>query len=314
MLQRLPANRVAILLSTFNGERFLQEQLDSLLAQDFEEWTLYWRDDGSTDGTIAILDEFARTAGQGRCVRVQLTEDRLRPTASFLALLAAVQDRLAEGDMVAFADQDDVWLPQKILRAVDALRPVANETPALYCARQMLVDDNLREMGISAPLNRPAGFPAALTQNVTTGCTIVLNQRAARLVGSSKPSSSTLHDWWCYLVVSAAGGQIIHDDTPTVLYRQHTTNMVGAPHSMTRRAVAALRRGPGVFMNVLREHIEALRAQPYLLSPEARRQVEKLDGALKAGPLRRLAVLPMPGLRRQTFAEMCGFWVWFLLG
>ena len=121
MLQRLPANRVAILLSTFNGARFLPAQLESLLGQTFEEWTLYWRDDGSTDNSVAVVEAFARAAGQGRCVQVQCTTTRLRPAASYLALLAAVQHLLAEEDMVAFADQDDVWLPEKLARGVAAL-------------------------------------------------------------------------------------------------------------------------------------------------------------------------------------------------
>ena len=314
MLQRLPENRVAILLSTFNGERFLPAQLESLLEQTFEEWTLYWRDDGSSDSTVEIIEEFSKTAGQGRCVQLQGTQDRLRPTASFLSLLRAVKERLADGDMVAFADQDDVWLPEKLARGVDALRGVANEIPAIYCARQVLVDESLRRLGISGPLRRPAGFPAALTQNVTTGCTVLLNQRAVALVARSAPPTASLHDWWCYVVVTAAGGALLHDDEPTVLYRQHTRNMVGAPRSMPRRAVAAARRGPGVFMNVLRQHVAALLAQPDLMNAEARRQVEILDRALKGGPLQRLAVLRMPGLRRQTMPEMAGFWVWFLLG
>jgi hypothetical protein len=197
---------------------------------------------------------------------------------------------------------------------VDALRGLANEVPGIYCARQVLVDESLRRLGVSGPLRRPAGFPAALTQNVTTGCTVLLNQRAVALVARSKPPSVSLHDWWCYLVVTAAGGALLHDDEPTVLYRQHAHNTVGAPRSMPRRAVAAARRGPGVFMNVLRQHVAALLRQPHLMNAEAHRQVQMLDQALKGGPLRRLAVLHMPGLRRQTMPEMVGFWIWFLLG
>ncbi len=314
MLQRLPESRVAILLSTFNGGPYLQQQLDSLLEQSFEEWTLYWRDDGSTDNTLELLEKFSETAGQGRCIHLQCTNDRLRPTASFLALLREVNAHLADADMVAFADQDDVWLPEKLARGVDALRSLENRTPALYCARQILVDENLRKIGISEPLHRPAGFLAALTQNVTTGCTILLNKRATNLVANSTPSPSTLHDWWCYLVVTAAGGTLLHDDTPTVLYRQHTTNMVGAPHSMPRRAIAAIRRGPGVFMNVLRQHLQALQSQPHLMNEAARSQVAAIDKALHGGPIGRLAILKLPGLRRQTVAENAGFWLWFLIG
>ena len=314
MLQRLPENRVAILLSTYNGERFLPAQLESLLEQTFEEWTLYWRDDASTDNSVALVEEFARTAGQGRCVQIQCTSTRLRPTTSYLTLLAAVQNRLAESDMVAFADQDDVWLPDKLARGVAALHDLANQVPALYCARQMLVDEQLNPLGLSLRLTEPPGFPAALIQNVTTGCTLVLNRRAVALVANSTPPSASLHDWWCYLVVTAAGGRLLTDDAATVLYRQHPANLIGAVNSMPRRAVAAMRRGRAIYMEVLRQHVGALMAQPHLLTPGARKQVEIIDHALKGSLLHRVLALFMPGLRRQTFPEMAGFWVWFLAG
>ncbi|MCW3473528.1 glycosyltransferase family 2 protein [Limobrevibacterium gyesilva] len=310
----MPDARVAILLSTYNGERFLREQLDSLLTQSHPHWTLYWRDDSSSDGTVAILEEFARCAGQGRCVHVQGPPERLGPTVSFLTLLAAVKDSLGNEDVVAFADQDDVWLPEKLARGVAALRGANTDGPVIYCARQVLVDDGLRRIGLSRGLEKPAAFPAALAQNVITGCTIMMDRRAAALVAGSIPASATLHDWWCYLVVTAADGLLLHDDEPVVLYRQHNHNVVGAPRSMARRAVGAVRRGPNVFMNVLRQHVAALQAQPHLMSPKARAQVAAIDRALKGGPIRRLAALRMPGLHRQTWQENVGFWAWFLIG
>jgi glycosyltransferase involved in cell wall biosynthesis len=311
--------RVAILLSTYNGARFLGEQLDSLLAQSHQGWTLYWRDDGSTDTSIAVLERFAARAGQGRCVHVPDPQERLRPTASFMALLRAVQPRLGPDDAVAFADQDDVWLPEKLARGLAALRDHAGlgqgqSPPALYCARQMLVDASLRRIGLSAGLRRPTDFPAALTQNVTTGCTIMLNRAAATLAAGSQAPSATLHDWWCYLLVTAAGGRVLDDDAAVVLYRQHAANLVGAPRSMWRRGLAALKRGPGVFMNVLRQHVAALLAQPELLPEANRAQVEAIDAALRGGLLRRLAVLRRSGLHRQTWQETGFFYLWFLIG
>ena len=314
MLQRLPENRVAILLSTLNGERFLPAQLQSLLDQTFAEWTLYWRDDGSTDQSVAIVEEFARTAGQGRCVQIQLTPERLRPAASYLAMLAAVRERLGPGDLVAFADQDDVWLPQKLARGVEALRRHGTEAPALYCARQILVDEALNRLGESLRITRPPEFPAALIQNVTTGCTLVLNRPAVNLVATSTPPPATVHDWWCYLMVTAAGGVLLADDEATVLYRQHPANMIGGHVSMPRRAVAALRRGRRVYMAVLRQHVDALLAQPQLLANETRARVAEIDRALRGGFWQRLRALFTPGLHRQTMPEMAGFWLWFLLG
>jgi glycosyltransferase involved in cell wall biosynthesis len=213
MLQRNLEPRIAILLSTYNGARYLREQLDSLLAQTYPSWTLYWRDDGSSDNTVELMQEFACTAGQGRCVRVAGPAERLRPTGSFLTLLHAAHTSLGESDMVAFADQDDVWLPEKLTRGADALRQTSPEVPSLYCARQILVDAALRRIGVSRGLEQPAGFPAALTQNVTTGCTIMLNRRAAAMIAESHPPSATLHDWWCYLLVTASGGMLLDDDS-----------------------------------------------------------------------------------------------------
>ena len=314
MASRPPEPRVAILLATYNGASWLRAQLDSLLRQTRDDWVLYWRDDGSGDGTIAILQEFGERAGQGRCVQVSEPPGRLGATGNFLALLRSVVDTLAERDMVAFADQDDVWLPQKLDRGVAALRKAPTDEPILYCARQILVDARLQRLCVSDPLSRPTGFPAALTQNVATGCTVMLNRPGARLVAASRPSTGTLHDWWAYLVVTAAGGRLVQDEEPVVLYRQHKLNLVGAPASMTSRAIAALRRGPSLFMTVLREHVAALLAQPELISERARIELASLDRALRSSPWRRLAALRMPGLRRQTWPETLLFRCWFLIG
>ncbi len=314
MAPRIPEPRVAILLATYNGAPWLRAQLDSLLRQTHDNWVLYWRDDGSGDGTIAILQAFGQRAGQGRCVQVAEPQGRLGATGNFLTLLRSVGGTLAEHDMVAFADQDDIWLPQKLERGVAALRLAPRDEPILYCARQILVDAGLQRLGISAALSRPSGFPASLTQNVATGCTVMLNRAAALLVAASRPSTGTLHDWWAYLLVTAAGGRLIQDEAPVVLYRQHGQNLVGAPASMARRALGALRRGPVVFMTVLREHIAALLAQPELISARARADLAILDHALRGSAACRVAAMRMPGLHRQTWPETLLFRCWFLIG
>lgn len=312
-MSRRTEPRVAILLSTFNGEAYLREQLGSLLTQTHDNWVLYWRDDGSRDGTVAVMRDFTATAGQGRCVQIVQPDTRQGVTASFLALLAAVAPTLGEWDSVAFADQDDVWLPCKIERGLAALHREPLSRPALYCARQRLVTATLSPLGTSRP-SRTAGFPASLTQNIATGCTVMLNGAAARMVAASRPAPATLHDWWCYLVVSAAGGAVLHDDEPVVLYRQHAGNLVGSPTSTWRRGVAAIRRGPGVFMAVLRQHVAALLAQPDLLTESARADLAAIDGALRGSWRCRLAALRHRGLARQTWPETLVFRAWFLLG
>ena len=298
--------QVAILLATYNGARFLPAQLQSIAAQTLENWVLYWRDDGSTDATVEVMRAFG--AGAGRFVQVASPPGRLGPTGSFMALLRAV----ADAEAVAFADQDDVWLPDKLATGLAALD--RSSRPTLYCSRQLLVDAELRPLGESGPLPAPPPFPAALTQNVATGCTVLLNRAAAGLIARSRPPSSSLHDWWSYLVVSAHGGRLVMDPRPTVLYRQHSGNVVGAPQSMRRRAIAALERGPDVFMNVLRAHVAALRAQPDLLSPTAASALEIVHRGLIGGVRQRLAALHLRELRRQTWQETLLFRWWFLVG
>ncbi len=308
MRNSLPDPHVAILLSTWNGAAHLPQQLASFAEQRGVEWRLYWRDDGSEDGTAALLAAFA-AAWPDRVVDCNDARGRIGITASFLALL-----RRVPAGTVAFADQDDVWLPEKLARGAAALAAGAADTPALYCARQMLVDAELNPLRRSPGLGTQPGFPRALTQNIATGCTVMLNPAAHLLVASTREPPGTLHDWWAYIVVAAAGGRVVLDDEPAVLYRQHGHNAVGVSASTWSRGVAALRRGPSGFMRVFRAHVQALREQPGLLAPASRDALDRIAVGLERGPVPRLRILADPRLRRQSVAETLLFRLWFLLG
>jgi glycosyltransferase involved in cell wall biosynthesis len=313
MASRAEDARVVILLASYDGAAFLAEQLASLEAQDHADWRLVWRDDGSRDDTVAILQDFAARQAPGRVERLAGPEAHLGSAAGFLALLRQVAPGLRDNDVVAFADQDDVWLPFKLSRAVRALG-AAGAGPAIYSARQVLVDATLKPLAVSAALVRAPRFPAALTQNLATGCTVAMNAAAARLVAGSQAPGGCQHDWWAYLLVSAVGGVFLFDDEPVLLYRQHGGNAVGAQSSFLRRGWAALKRGPRAFMGLMRQNVAALDAQRHLLTPEARAQLDQIQTALRGGPLERWAVLRRCGLRRQGWAEQMVFRVWFLLG
>ena len=305
-----PPPVVAILLSTYEGERFLVPQLHSLLSQTHRDWVLYWRDDGSHDGTKQVMRAFLDRIGPDRVV---VLEDNVRvgATESYMRLLRRA---FADGSPVlAFADQDDVWLPEKLSRGVTALAAVPDEVPGLYFARQVLVDASLRRIALSFRVRRPPGFPTCLTQNLATGCTVLMNREAMALVAERPAPLGSLHDWWSYIVVSAHGGRPIADNEPTVLYRQHDSNTVGAPRGLWPRAIAALRRGPEPFMRLLRGYVDALSKHPGGMTESARVQLARIAWGLEGGMGRRLGVLRMPEFRRQTWLETLLFRIWFLL-
>jgi len=314
MATRADRARVVILLAVYEGAAFLCHQLASFAAQEHDDWYLIWRDDGSSDATVAMLQAFAEAQPPGRVERLADPAGQVGSAASFLALLRHAAPRLEGRDLVAFADQDDVWLPFKLARAVRALGDVPADRPTIYSARQILVDAKLNPLAVSAAVATPPGFPASLTQNLATGCTVTLNGTAARLVAGSTAPPGCQHDWWAYLLVTAAGGNFLADEEPVVLYRQHGRNAVGAPYTVTRRGWAAVRRGPGVFMGLMRQNVAALDAQRHLLTPQAQDQLDQIKVALRGGPLRRMRALRLPGLRRQTWAEQMLFRLWFMLG
>lgn len=308
------APRVFVLLSTYNGAAYLDAQLDSLLTQTHLNWTLFWRDDGSDDRTVAVLQQFAIKVGKDRCVRFAGEAGRLWPAASYMTLLRAVVPLLRQNDLIAFADQDDVWLPDKLARGVMALTTTDTSVGTLYCARLRVVDAELRQLRETNIHLDNYCFPASLTQNIATGCTVMLNRSAARLVAGSTFPSGTLHDWWCYLLITAAGGRVLADNEVVALYRQHDHNFVGMQATQARRAFAALRRGPAPFMATLRHHLAALVQNSSLLSVSARPVAVQLHSALQGGIRQRLRVLRLPALRRQGRLETLLFRLWFLIG
>jgi hypothetical protein len=305
--KKLADDNITILLSTFNGARFLQAQLDSFVIQSYQNWTIYWRDDGSSDDSVAIMRDFAARLGPARCIESPGSGPHLGASPSFLTLLSEVPGAA----IVAFADQDDVWLPEKLQAAITRLAPAAGR-PALYCARQYLVDQDLRGAKLSAMHDTSPGFPASLTQNIANGNTLVMTGAAARLVAAAGRPDGTVHDWWSYIVVSAAGGAIFFDETPTVYYRLHKNNLIGSARPLPARAVAAIQRGPAIFMTMMRRHADALADQASIMSPHARADLKIIRAALHGNIVARLRALLTTRLRRRTLLENLLFSYWFI--
>lgn len=224
--------RAAVLLATYNGEAFLGEFLESLVRQTCDDFTLFVRDDGSTDRTLSIVGDFSERLS----ISVVKSGSRLGPALSFFELLGAAGDGF---DSYLFADQDDYWVPAKIERAVERLGSLGS-LPSLYCSRLEYVDSTLRHLKFSRK-PRVLALENALVENVVTGCTMAINDSARRLLLSAPPTGMLMHDWWFYLVIVSLGS-VVYDDFPAIKYRQHSGNVVGAATTVLGGAQRRLQR------------------------------------------------------------------------
>lgn len=215
---------ITVLMSTYNGEKYIREQIDSILNQQDVEIELFIRDDGSTDKTKDIIEEYTHQENN----IFFFDGDNIGVGNSFLSVLIEAKTR---SDYYAFADQDDVWLPEKLKRAIDILK--GKRGPSCYCSNQILVDSNGEFERIRHVNPIDTSYMHILCNNEVTGCTMVWNKELQVILTNttSKPSQELLnkriHDVWVAMVASVVG-KIYYDHNPYIMYRQHENNVVGA--------------------------------------------------------------------------------------
>lgn len=215
---------IAVLLCTYNGDRFLEKQLNSITQQTYPNWTLHISDDGSRDSTLEIIKKFQNIFGANR---IKLYRG---PSKGFVAnFMSLVYNTEIIADFYAFSDQDDIWEKDKFERAISFFQAHPTTKPLLYCSRTRLLDSNENEIGFSTLYKRSPCFQHAMVENIASGNTMVFNQFAMSLLRKVNPAIEiVIHDWWTYIVVAACGGIVFYDENPTVRYRQHDQNLIGA--------------------------------------------------------------------------------------
>ncbi len=214
---------VAILLCTFNGARFLPEQLESYLAQSYKNWSLWVSDDGSRDETLPILRNFKARHPDREVHLVKGPRQGLG--ANFLSLLCRLS---VPASYVALSDQDDVWFPEKLARGIKMLEERGKGRPTLYAAGYQHVDHALCPIEGRQRSIRGMRFRDALRRNRLCGATMILPPQTLELVRRVGPRAVPFHDWWLNQLVTGVGGDILYDPRPAMLYRQHAQNALGA--------------------------------------------------------------------------------------
>ena len=294
-------------MAVHNGEAYLAQQLDSILAQTYETWTLVIGEDQSEDASRSIINEFRST-----CAKVELVESKAGNGAeNFLSLLRSAENV----DYLAFSDQDDVWLPGKLALGVRALQG-QEETPTLFCSRTWIVDENLKHPRLSRKLSRPPSFRNALVQNIAAGNTLVLNRKASRLVIEAAQDTGRVvaHDWWIYQLITGAGGNVIVEDQPTLYYRQHGNNYFGENRSLPSRITRLVYALGGRLKGWNDINIAALTSSRHRLTEGHADLLQQFATARKAPFFRRFAALKSLGLYRQRRLESVVVFVLGLFG
>ena len=211
-------------MSSFNGEKFLREQIDSILNQKGVDLDLFVSDDCSTDGTVEILKQYAESH---KNFSFQVNEKNKNFTYNFIDALFKFKDN-DDYDYYAFADQDDFWLDDKICAAIQKIKNIGNCT--LYSSNLKIVDGDLKYKGDNMkPFSYNFRHFDIICTNIVTGCTIVMDKAFKNLVTSVYPENIYLHDYYLALVAEyCKDAHFYFDIDPShILYRQHGTNMIG---------------------------------------------------------------------------------------
>jgi len=214
-------NKVLVLMSSYNGEKYIQEQLDSLYSQKGVEVNVLVRDDGSTDNTQNILEENSRNYNikwyKGEHIGIQSSFFDLMKKGSKLNYL-----------YYAFCDQDDTWDDDKLKVAIACIGNT--EKPSLYYSGQRLVNEKLQFIE-SHILNKKRSLKTRFVLSDFAGCTGVFNKSLINEIVNFEPDYMIMHDTWILRVCIAIGGNVIVDPSARINYRQHKNNELGLKHN-----------------------------------------------------------------------------------
>lgn len=256
---------IEILLACCNGEAYLRAQLDSLLAQTDDRWHLTVSDDGSSDATLPILEQYSTLYPD----KISLHRSGRRFGSArdhFFHLM-----RRCTSPYMMFCDQDDVWYPDKVQKTFDALLAAeaqyGSQTPLLVFTDQTPTDAHLVPLASSLMRYQDQradeiDFRSLLMRNIVTGCAMAINRALAEKGGQCQnDAQAVMHDWWL-AVVAARFGRVIYLNETTMFYRQHGANSVGAKNVRSFSHVA----GMLAHLNELRQKIAAKKQQASLFS------------------------------------------------
>lgn len=258
--------KVLVLMSTYNGEKYIEEQLNSLLSQTYKEIDILIRDDGSVDRTVDIIGNYINRNKD----RIALIKgENIGVVNSFFTLIDWAKSTYS---YFAFCDQDDYWEKNKIEEAIKKINKLNKNFPTMYCSNKKIVDSSLNIIKKQKNIKIEPSFNNAIVENIATGCTILINKNLLEILKIKKNTEKIImHDWWIYLVATAFG-KVIFDNNAYILYRQHANNVVGSSTFIKRIKNHIFDRNKTKLRN---QAIEFYETYKLLLEEEKKKKIEK---------------------------------------
>lgn len=243
---------VLVLMSVYNGQAYIKQQVDSILSQKFVDVNILVRDDCSKDDTINILKEYNDD-------RIEIVTGQNQGFAESFSTLLKLASEKSNYDYYAFADQDDVWMDDKLISAIKILSEIEDSNiPCGYCSNSTLVDTNLQFMRLMHNREIKLTKERALIQNIATGCTMLFNYAAVKCYVDYRPTKIVVHDYLMFLICIYIG-RFVYDPESHIKYRQHSNNQIGSKSLFGRmkRRFAKIGESSGYFENQSKDFLES---------------------------------------------------------
>lgn len=230
-------SKVLILLSTYNGECYLEQQLESILHQSYNNIDIIVRDDGSTDSTLSILSFYEK---RYKNITV-IAGNNIGCAQSFWQLIIYANEHKDCYSFYAFCDQDDIWMEDKIAIAVNLLETTNSLEPFMYCSNLIVVDSALHPIGLMRKdIPNTSNKAKSLMESFATGCTMVFNNKLLQLSALYSGQNLIMHDLWLFHICMFFG-KIYYDQQAHILYRQHDNNKIGSKTTRIQKLQSKLK-------------------------------------------------------------------------
>ena len=295
--RNLKLRKVAIVLGFYDGYKFINRQLQSIFDQTHQNFIIFVTDDNSKDNFS--LEKLNINERNKKKIRIGIRNKNLGYAQNFLNALVSIDGYF---DYYAFSDQDDIWYREKLEKAINSLEEYPDNQANLYGSRTELIGASEdKKLGKSIEFKKSPSFQNAITQNIFGGNTMIFNRNAFDLICSSNINQKIIaHDWWCYQIISGAGGNVFYDKNIYLKYRQHNNNLIGSNISFKDKWLRFCKVANGNFKIQNDHNLKAIINNQNLLIERNQITLTNYIKARKSSFLNRIFYFAKSGVYRQT--------------